>query len=238
MSFISSKASIGRSLIGSTAIIIGPSIIGDDTIIDNDVIIGYPCRRSIRNVIKKYRPSNYLELLDIASTGCRIGKLCHIRSGTIIYESVVIGDEVETGHNVLIRENTIIGNRTIVGTSSIIEGNVKIGNNVRIESGVFIPIGTVIGDNVFLGPYVVITNDKYPPSKKLVGVVIEDNVVIGANSTLLAGIRIGRGAIVAAGAVVTKDVPPNTIVAGIPARPIGNRDSYEKKRKIWESSSK
>ncbi|WP_243669169.1 hypothetical protein [Vulcanisaeta sp. JCM 16161] len=101
---------------------------------------------------------------------------------------------------------------------------------------VYIPRGTVIEDNVFLGPNVVITNDKYPPSKRLDGVKIRRNAVIGANATLIAGIEIGENAVVAAGSVVTKDVPPGVVVAGVPAKPIYSVDVFIRKRVEYEKS--
>jgi len=147
-----------------------------------------------------------------------IGKNALIRSGTVIYDGVKIGDDFVTGHNVLIRENTLIGDNVLVGTSSIIEGNSKIGNNTRIQSMVFIPTNTIIGNNVFIGPCTVFTNDKYPPSKCLEGAYVEDNVVIGANVTILPGIKLGKGCFIAAGSVVTKNVPDGMMAIGSPAR--------------------
>ena len=152
--------------------------------------------------------------------GVTIGDDCIIRSGSILYSDVVIGNQCQTGHNVMIREKTYIGNHTAVGTSTVIEGNVTIGDNVSIQSQAFIPTNTTIGSNVFIGPNVVITNDKYPPTGigGLVGATIDDFAAIGANVTLLPGVKIGRAAVVAAGSVVTKDVPAGMMAMGNPAR--------------------
>ena len=142
-----------------------------------------------------------------------------LRSGGTIYCDVSIGHDFQCGHNILIRERTVIGNNVVIGTASIIEGSCSIGNNVRIQSMVFIPTHTDIGNGVFIGPCAVLTNDRYPPTGKpeLKGPVIEENAVIGANSTILPGIRIGKGALVAAGAVVTRDVPDGKMAIGVPA---------------------
>ena len=152
--------------------------------------------------------------------GVTVGDDCIIRSGSILYSDVVIGNQCQTGHNVMIREKTFIGNHTAVGTSTVIEGNVTIGDNVSIQSQAFIPTNTKIGSNVFIGPNVVITNDKYPPTGigGLVGATIDDYAAIGANVTLLPGVKIGRAAVVAAGSVVTKDVPAGKMAMGNPAR--------------------
>jgi acetyltransferase-like isoleucine patch superfamily enzyme len=93
----------------------------------------------------------------------------------------------------------------------------------------------IIQDSVFIGPRVVFTNDKYPPSKRLVKTLIGEGAVIGANSTIIAGIKIGRRSVIAAGSVVTKDVPDEVVVAGNPARIIMSRDEYEEKKRKYET---
>ena len=160
------------------------------------------------------------------SEKAKIGKNCTIRSGAIIYADVSLGDNVKTGHNILVRENTAIGNNTLIGTNVVIEGDCKIGNNVSLQSNVYIPKNCVIEDFAFLGPCVVITNDKYPIREKLnhsdlKGAIIRKGASIGANATILCGITIGKFAIVGAGSVVTKDVPDFALVIGNPAKVIG-----------------
>jgi len=152
--------------------------------------------------------------------GTTLGKRATIRSGTIIYCDVVIGDDFTSGHNVLIREKTTIGNRVTIGSSSIIEGKCTIGNDVNIQSLVYIPTDTTIGNSVFVGPNVVLTNDRYPPSRKanLKGPTLSDGTSIGANATILPNVHIGEGALIAAGAIVTKDVPPFSLAIGVPAK--------------------
>jgi acetyltransferase-like isoleucine patch superfamily enzyme len=115
-----------------------------------------------------------------------------------------------------------------------VDGRVKIGREVSIQSGVYIPPMSEVGDRVFLAPFVVITNDKYPPSRRLLGVKIENDAVIGANSVLVSGVRIGEGAVVASGAVVTRDVPPRKVVMGVPARVVGTREEYDEKKREYE----
>ena len=149
-----------------------------------------------------------------------IGDNAIIRSNTVIYRGVEIGDDFETGHNVVIREGTKIGNNVLVGTNTVIEGNTIIGNNVRIQSCAFIPINTRIEDDVFIGPNAVLTNDKYPlrMEEPLEGPRIRRGASVGANAVILPGVEIGEGAFVAAGAVVTKDVPAWTLAVGSPAK--------------------
>jgi len=105
----------------------------------------------------------------------------------------------------------------------IIEDHCGIGSNVSIQSGVYIPTNTIIKDGVFIGPRAVFTNDKYMErgNVKLVGAVVEKNVRIGANTTILSGVRVGEDSVIGAGAVVTKDVEPYSVVTGVPAKKVG-----------------
>ena len=125
-----------------------------------------------------------------------------------------------------------IGDNTKIGTFVEIQKNASIGKNCKISSHTFICEGVHIEDNCFIGHNVTFINDKYPRSTnedgsmqteadwKVVETYVKKGASIGSSSTILCGITIGENAIVGAGAVVTKDVPPNTIVAGVPAKPI------------------
>ena len=152
----------------------------------------------------------------------RFGAGALIRSHTVIYAGNVIGRNFQTGHGVSVREENEIGDDVSIGTHSIVEHHVKIASRVRIHSCVFVPEYSVLEEGCWLGPNVVLTNAKYPLSrdvkKSLKGPWIKAGAKIGANSTILPGVTIGRGALVGAGSVVAKDVPDDTIVAGVPAR--------------------
>ncbi|MBO0825008.1 MAG: N-acetyltransferase [Actinobacteria bacterium] len=151
-----------------------------------------------------------------------VGSNCRIRRNSVIYMDTEIGNGSATGVAVIIRERTRIGSNCIIGSSTIIEGDTEIGCDVVIQSGAFIPAMTRIGDRVFIGPRAVMTNDKFPLRMRETyapaGPVICDDATIGANATLLPGVRVGEGAMVAAGAVVTCDVPPWSLAVGVPAR--------------------
>lgn len=151
-----------------------------------------------------------------------IGKNSVVRSGTIIYADVKAGDNFQTGHNALVREKTKMGRYVLIGTGTVIDGNVDIADFVKIESNCYICTHVIIGTRVFIGPNVVLINDKYPlkmrDKYKPQGPYIDDFVTIGAGSVILPDIKIGKGSFIAAGSVVTKDVPPMTLVRGNPGR--------------------
>ena len=96
---------------------------------------------------------------------------------------------------------------------------------------------TRIGNNVFVGPSVSLTNDPFPPSEKLVGVTIKDNAIIGSRAVIKAGVTVGENSVVAMGAVVTKDVPMNTVVGGVPAKVMYSKEEYDKKQLDWKNSN-
>ena len=133
---------------------------------------------------------------------------------------VIIGDDFKTGHNVVVRDHTTIGNDVLIGTNTVIEGGCEIGNNVSIQSNVYIPRNSIIEDNVFIGPCACFTNDRYPVRVEydLKGPQLRKGCSVGGNTTFLSNIEVGEGAIVAAGAVVTRSVPPYYLAIGTPAK--------------------
>lgn len=143
-----------------------------------------------------------------------------VRSGTIIYNDVIAGESFQTGHYAVVREFTEVGDNVLVGTQTVIDGRTTLGSNVSLQTGVYIPSHTTMGDNVFVGPNATLTNDPVPVRQEvdLEGPTLQDGVSVGANATVLPGITIGENSFVAAGAVVTKDVPADTLAIGAPAR--------------------
>ncbi|MGQ4554929.1 DapH/DapD/GlmU-related protein [Halobellus sp. GM3] len=172
---------------------------GEDCEIDPGATVGY----------------EYAENISPAELGDRVV----VRTGSIVYGDVKIDDETQTGHNVLIREHTEIGQKCIVGTNTVIDGYSEVGDNVSLQTGVYVPAQTTIEDRAFVGPCAVLTNDPYPVRQDvdLEGPTLKQSVSIGANATVLPGVTIGERAFVAAGAVVTEDVPAETLAVGAPA---------------------
>jgi len=147
-----------------------------------------------------------------------------------------LGKNVRIWHYAYVGSKTTIGDNVKIGSLAHVDYNVKIGSGTKIEGCVYIPPMSRIGKNVFIGPAAVLTNDPYPPSKKMIGVTIEDDVVIGARAVIRAGVTVGRGSVVAMGAVVTKDVPPGKVVMGVPAHVRYTRKEFDAKMRAWERS--
>lgn len=218
-SVILGEVEIGDGVwIGRNVTILGPVRIGSRCFVGDGVVVGFPCKRNLLDALKGLGCE-----VDVNKRLVEIGDNVVLRSGCVVYEDVKIGCDVEFGHHVLVREGTEIGDGSKIGTNTVIDGFSRVGRRVSIQSNVYIPLNTVIEDHVFLGPNVVLTNDKYlmRTDYELRGPVIRRGASVGANATILPGVEVGVEAMVGAGSVVIRDVPPKTIVAGVPARKIG-----------------
>jgi acetyltransferase-like isoleucine patch superfamily enzyme len=151
-----------------------------------------------------------------------LGDDCRVLTASVIYADTRLGNHTRTGVGVLIREFTEVGEGCLIGSQTILDGHCRIGQSTVLQSGVYVPSHVLIGDRVFVGPRAVLTNDRYPLRRRsefvAAGPTIEDDATIGANATLLPGIRVGCGSVVGAGAVVTRDVPEWSLAVGVPAR--------------------
>jgi UDP-2-acetamido-3-amino-2,3-dideoxy-glucuronate N-acetyltransferase len=158
---------------------------------------------------------------------------------------VPIAPDVRLGEDVVIYHPDLvnlygceIGDGCKIATFVEIQRGVVLGRRVKVEAFAFIPTGVTIEDGAFIGPHVCFTNDRYPAAVdadgnllgaggsgdwEVVPTVVEAGASIGANATIICGVRIGAGALVGAGSVVTRDVPPNTLVVGNPARVVRRR---------------
>jgi len=142
---------------------------------------------------------------------------------TAIVESKDIGDGTRIWHFVHIREGAVIGKNCNIGKSVYIDTGVVIGDRVKIQNFATIYRGVTIEDDVFIGPAVVFTNDLYPRAfiwgeNRIIETKVRKGASIGANATIVCGVEVGEYAMVGAGSVVTKDIPPHGLVYGNPAR--------------------
>ncbi|NGP44411.1 2,3,4,5-tetrahydropyridine-2,6-dicarboxylate N-acetyltransferase [Bacillaceae bacterium SIJ1] len=149
-------------------------------------------------VLENDRRNSAIPLLDLKNVHARIEP------------GAVIRDQVEIGDNAVIMMGALINIGAVIGKGTMIDMNVTMGGRATV------------GNNCHIGAGAVLAGVIEPPSAQ--PVIVEDDVVVGANAVILEGVRVGKGAVVAAGAVVTEDVPENTVVAGIPARVIKEID--------------
>ncbi len=166
------------------------------------------------------------------------------RAGGDVMKYISVADDVKLGENVKLANfvnlyGCAIDDNTKIGTFVEVQKNVIIGKNCKIQSHTFICEGVTIEDDVFVGHGVMFINDKYPRSTngngslqseadwKVVPTVVKKGASIGSGSTILCNVTIGENAIIGSGSVVTKDVPPNTIVAGNPARIVRKIDEEQ-----------
>ena len=191
------------SQIAPTAIIHPNVTLGEDVVVEDFCIIGLPFKgmKNIQTII---------------------GSGSIIRAGTYIYAGNKIGKNFQTGNKANIRELNQIGDDVSIGTLSVIEHHITIGNNVRIHSQVFVPEYSSLENDCWIGQNVVLTNARYPKhvsvKDELKGPLIKNNAKIGANTTILPGVKIGENSLIGAGCVVTKHVAPDTVVVGNPAK--------------------
>jgi len=156
------------------------------------------------------------------TTKLTIGNNATIRSHAIIYSGSNIGEGLQTGHNITIRENSEIGKGFQLGSRGDVQGDCIIGDYFWAHADVHIGKQSKLGNCVRLYPEVLLTNDPNPPSEDVLGVIVEDFVVIASKSLIMPGVTIGRGAVVAAASVVTSNIAPHKLAKGNPAKEVCN----------------
>ncbi|PCJ17070.1 MAG: N-acetyltransferase [Candidatus Cloacimonadota bacterium] len=145
-----------------------------------------------------------------------------IHESAFVEDGATLGNGTKVWINSQIRKGAIIGRNCIISKDTFIDADVTIGNNCKVQNSVSVYHGVTIGNDVFVGPNVSFTNDKIPRAFstdwKITKTFVENGASLGANSTIICGVKIGEYAMVAAGSVVTKDVKPYSLVMGNPAR--------------------
>jgi len=154
----------------------------------------------------------------------RLGVRVTVCAGAIVYAGSVVGDEAIIGDQAQVRERSVIGPQTVVGRGSAIDNDVMIGARCKIQSNVYVTAFSVVEDDVFIGPRASTTNDdtmsRHAPDFALRGATLRRACRIGGGAVLVPDVEVGEEAFVAAGAVVTKDVPARAFMVGVPARQV------------------
>jgi acetyltransferase-like isoleucine patch superfamily enzyme len=183
--------------------------VGEGLAVDDSVFLGYSSSRATARTLV-------------------LGPAARLRSGTVIYAGAEIGRGFQTGHHVVVREDTRIGDQVAVWSNSVIDYGCVIGDRVKIHCNCYVAQFTELEDEVFLAPGVTIANDLFPgreaSATAMAGPLIKAKAQIGVNVTILPYVTVGAGAIVGAGSVVTRDIPPDTIAYGNPAVPMRRVD--------------
>lgn len=221
---IDKRAKIGKnSYISKYAQILGHCIIGDGTFIEDDVILGFPYSGEIEKFMELYRSNKQVTPQELIEKPTIIGNNCRIRSGSKISAGAKLGNSVYVDFNSFIGTETEIGDNCIVGYMAQIYDEVKIRENSWICG--FVGDRCKIGNNVtMMGK--LIHKYNFKPERRPVynekeeSPTIEDYAVIGFDALVVGPVTVGEKAYVAAGAVVTKDVAPYDVVAGVSAKSI------------------
>ncbi len=198
--------------IGHHVVIHAGAVIGDEVRIDACTVVGKQPLRSKRSIFQDEK----------ALPPVRIADHCLFGAQVVVYTGCEIGEHVLVADGAAVRENVTIGAYTIVGRNATVENFCKIGKKCKLETNCYITAYSEVGDYCFIAPGVTTTNDNFlgrtqERFKHFKGVTIKRGGRIGGQAVILPGKVIGEDAVVAAGAVVTRDVPPRTIVAGNPA---------------------
>ena len=206
--------SIGEGVSFGAHVVVHPgTVIGDRCEIQDGVVLGKPPKLARHSTASRAaRPPLVLEDDVVVCANAVVFAGAHVAEGAIL------------GDQSYVRERARIGERTLVGRNSAIDPNVVIGARVRIQTDVYIAAFAEVEDDVFVGPGVKTTNDdtmsRHGREYALRGCVLRRACRVGGAVTLCPGVEVGEEAFVAAGAVVTRDVAPATVVMGVPARPV------------------
>lgn len=209
---LSPTAQVGSGVtFGAHVVVYDGVIIGDDCTIGDGAVLGKGPKLAARSTASR----DPLDAL-VLDEGVIIGTQAIVFAGARIGAGTIIADQA------FVRERAVIGADTVVGRASGVDNDVRIGDRVRIQSQGYVTAYSVIEDDVFFGPCAMTTNDdtmaRHPKGMALHGAILRRACRIGGGAVLVPGVEIGEEAFVAAGSVVTADVPARKVVMGVPAR--------------------
>ena len=234
--YISPEAAIHESVkIGEFSVVHKNVAIGEGCTIGHHVVLheGIRIGKNVRIDDHAVIGKNPMMAANSATTQLgqfvptKIGNDCIVGTSAVIYTGSVIHDKVLIADLATIRENVTIGECTIIGRGVAVENFCTIGSYCKLETNVYLTAYSTVGDQCFIAPCVATSNDNFVGRTKerfkyFKGLILKRGGRIGAHATILPGKTIGEDAFVAAGAVVTKDIPPKKIYAGVPAKEIRN----------------
>lgn len=217
---IPNNTKLGQYVVIEEGVKLGKNVrIGHHTVIMNDTVIGDNVVIGCHSMLGIQPGGNPKMRQSTAVTPLRIESNTHIGNHVSIYINTLIAKQVFIADQASIRENVKIGEETVIGRGAIIELNTSIGSRCTIQTLAYITGDTILEDQVFVGPCVSMSNDKYMGAKEFTmkGPHIRKDAKIGNNASLLPAITVGVNAIIGAGTVVTKDVGNYHTIVGSPA---------------------
>jgi UDP-2-acetamido-3-amino-2,3-dideoxy-glucuronate N-acetyltransferase len=195
---------------GAHVVVHSHTVVGAGCAIDDHAVLGKPPRLARTSVA--HGQVGALELAEGVS----------VCAGAIVFAGARLGEGVILGDQSYVRERSTIGAGSVIGRGSVVDNDVAIGERVKIQTNVYVTAHSLLEDDVFVGPGTTTTNDdtiaRHAPNEALRGVVLRRACRIGGGVVLTPGVEVGEEAFVAAGAVVTHDVPARAVVMGVPAR--------------------
>jgi UDP-2-acetamido-3-amino-2,3-dideoxy-glucuronate N-acetyltransferase len=202
---------IGEGVVfGAHVVVHDGTVIGNGCVIEDHVVLGKRPRLARGSSAKG-------EVGDL-----ELGERVTVCSGAVVFAGASVAAEAILGDQSFVRERSRIGAGSVIGRGSVVDNDVTIGARVRVQTSVYLTAFTVVEDDVFVGPGATTTNDdtmnRHGPETPLRGATLRRACRVGGATVLTPGVEIGEEAFVAAGAVVTKDVPARAVVIGIPAR--------------------
>jgi acetyltransferase-like isoleucine patch superfamily enzyme len=195
---------------GAGVVVHGGTVIGAGCTIEDGALLGKPPRLAKSSAAHG----------DVGQLALAAGVT--ICSGAVVFAGATLGEQAIVGDQSFVRERSSVGAGSVIGRGSVIDNDVSLGARVRVQSNVYLTAFSIVEDDVFVGPGVVTTNDdtmaRHPPGAPLRGATLRRACRIGGGAVLTPGVEIGEEAFVAAGALVTSDVPARAVVMGAPAR--------------------
>ncbi|HEX4107682.1 MAG TPA: acyltransferase [Solirubrobacteraceae bacterium] len=200
-----------RTVFGAHVVVHAGTVIGEDCVIEDHAVVGKRPRLAARSSAKGGElPGAVIEAGVTVCTGAIVFAGARIEAG------VIIGDQA------YVRERATVGPGALIGRGSTVDNDVVVGARVKVQTSVYLTAFSVVEDDVFIGPGATTTNDdtmsRHGPEVPLRGATLRRACRIGGGAVLVPGVEVGEEAFVAAGAVVTRDVPARAVVIGVPAR--------------------
>jgi UDP-2-acetamido-3-amino-2,3-dideoxy-glucuronate N-acetyltransferase len=204
------------------------TVIGGGCVIEDGALLGKVARLARTSMAAGTEVPDPL-VLDEEVTVC---------AGAVVYAGARVGGRAIIGDQAQVRERSVVGAETVIGRGTTVDNDVEVGARVRVQTLVYLTAYSILEDEVFVGPGVVTTNDdtmmRHARDRALRGVTLRRACRVGGGAVLTPGVEVGEEAFVAAGAVVTRDVPARAVVMGVPARTVrevGDDDLIERWRR-------